>query len=84
MNSYVVYRFIFLTLTLLAAMVMVVNLLQYKKLYDKLPGFVREYLGKRSMNIVAQKLQANPQDLILNLFLLLILVSLNLILWFVL
>ncbi len=84
MNIYLVYRLIFLTLTLLGAMAMAAKLLQYQKYYDKLPGFVRKYLGKRSRAIVAQKLQANPQDLILNLFLLLILVSLNLILWFIL
>ncbi len=84
MNTYLVYRWIFLTLTLLGAMAMAAKLLQYQKYYHRLPGFLREYLGKRSMAIIEQKLQANPQDLILNLFLLVILVSLNLMLWFVL
>lgn len=84
MNTYLVYRLIFLTLTLLGAIAMAAKLLQYQKYYHRLPGFVREYLGKRFMAIIAQKLQANPQDLIFNLFLLLILVNLNFILWFVL
>lgn len=60
-----------------------VSLLKYKQYFDRLPPFLKQYLQKKTTQILGDKLVANYREIQINLGLLGILIVLNIVLFLV-
>jgi hypothetical protein len=77
------YKLCLSATTIYQTFLLVPKLLKYKKVYDKIPPFLRKYMLKNASEIVVKKIDETRNDLIFNLRLLGILLLLNVLLWFI-
>jgi|GEM_PF-2887069 len=83
MNFYTVYRWVLFGFTLYGTVEFIITVRKYKKFYDKTPALIKKYVVNKGSNILVKEVQKQKQDLIINGGLLGVLVSLNLIMFFV-
>ncbi len=79
MNFYSVYRWALLGVTLFNVFNVVMSALEYKQYYDKLPNGLRLYLQQKTVQILGDKISKNKKDLWINIALLVVLISLNIV-----
>ncbi|MGB2924833.1 MAG: hypothetical protein WBB82_06000 [Limnothrix sp.] len=77
MNFYSVYRWFLLAITLFNVANVVLFVLEYKRYYDKLPTVLRKYLQEQTVRILGKKIAQNYKELWINLGLLCLLMTLN-------
>lgn len=82
MNLYSLYRITVFILTTYGLIQLIINLLKYKPYYEKVPGFMKKYFLDRGSLVLGKTLNESRHDLIINGLLLLVLVILNIIIWF--
>lgn len=70
-----------LGLTLFNLVAVSLQLLEYKKYYDRLPPFLRKYLKEKTIRILGEKIKENPKDLYINIALLVLLIILNIVIF---
>jgi hypothetical protein len=59
------------------------QILEYKKYYDRVPLFLRNYLQEKTVRILGGKIKENPKELYINIALLLILIILNIVIFLI-
>lgn len=83
LNFYALYRWAMLGITLFNIFNVTVSLLKYKQYFDRLPPFLKQYLQKKTKQILGEKLVENYREIKINLGLLGILIVLNIVLFFI-
>lgn len=83
MNVYNIYRWTLLGITLYNIVNVILSALEYKQYYDKIPLSLRQYLQEKTVRILGDKISENKQELWINFGLLLLLISLNIVLFFI-
>lgn len=81
MDIYTAYRMVLSGITIYGLIKTLPKVIEYKSLYDKTPPFMRKYLLKTGANIMTKKIEENQKDVKINLTLVLILIMLNIVLW---
>lgn len=82
-NVYDFYRLVLFGFTLYSSITFIISLLKYKQSYIKVPNFVTKYVVKQGSTVLGKQLNNNKQDIIINFVLLLVLIALNLVLFWV-
>ena len=81
-NLYSIFRLALFGITLYGTVQLVINLLRYKPYYDKIPRPVKGFLFATGGALIERKFKQHKHDFIVNCVLLLILMTLNIILFF--
>ncbi|AFY40051.1 hypothetical protein Lepto7376_3898 [[Leptolyngbya] sp. PCC 7376] len=82
-NFYSLYRWAMLGITLFNVFNVVVSILKYKRYFDRLPLFLQRYFQEKTKKILGNKLNDSHREIQINLGLLGILITLNIVLFFI-
>ena len=80
-NIYSIFRLTLFGITLYGTVQLILNLLRYKPYYDKIPKPVKGFLFATGGALIERKFKQHKHDFIVNGFLLVVLICLNIILW---
>ena len=83
LNFYSLYRWAMLGITLFNIFNVTVSLLKYKQYFDRLPPVLKRYLQNKTKQILGDQLVENYREIKINLVLLVILIALNIVLFFI-
>ena len=78
-----VYRLILAAFTIYEVIVVLKDLIQYKKYFDTLPFFLRQFIIRHGVTILKEKVRVNYREIRTNFTLLIILIILNIILFYI-
>lgn len=80
-NIFIIYRGILLVLTLVEMALIFIKPNKLLRFYGKLPSRVRKFVLSQSMHLLADKVKESQKEWIFNGILLLVLLSLNVLVW---
>lgn len=80
-DIFAIYRLFLFGFTIASFISVIKSLLQYKKYYDQLPDFLTSFVVKKGSITLRKQLQENQKELLINLVLLVILICLNLVMF---